>query len=75
MDTRGATPPDPRAADLQFGCVAKRRREEAIMVQQVHGWELSVARYSHVSTFYDAANAFWSLSQDKVVDAAAPAYT
>ena len=54
--------------DNAFGCVEERRREEAIMTQDITRWRLRRARISHMASFYDAANAFWAVKAKNISD-------
>ena len=59
-------------ADWQYGCVPGRRREEATMVQMAHGQMPAHHKFFHVTTFYDGANAFLSIDQERTLEAARP---
>ena len=57
-----------------FGSIPGRRREEAILLQLVTSWRLRRAGISHVTRMHDGVNAFLSVRQPHVVDAACPPF-
>ena len=64
-----------QVGDWQFGCVPGRRREEAMMIQNVHGWALARQGYFQAGSLYDGSNAFYSLKRSAVLTAAQPPFT
>jgi len=63
-----------KADDWQYGCVPGRRREAAFLVQSAHAWEVKHFGLFMVNSFYDSANAFFSLDQDAICEAARPPF-
>ena len=57
-----------------FGSIPGRRREEAILLQLVTSWRLRRAGISHVTRMHDGVNAFLSVRQPYIVDAARPPF-
>jgi len=52
-----------------YGCLPHRRREIAMLVQRAVSYRLSLAKWYHLTKFYDATNAFWSIKHQVVADA------
>ena len=52
----------PAATDFSYGFLKYRRREQAILVQNIMTWRLRSSKYSHITSFHDVANAFPSIS-------------
>ena len=57
-----------------FGSIPGRRREEAILLQLVTSWRLRRAGISHLTRMHDGVNAFLSVRQPYIVDAACPPF-